>query len=84
MIRRIAASVMILILTMGIVGCQKQDGNQSSGQELLEMDWESILEEAKGTTVTFYGYGGDEKTNNWIDTYVAKELKEKYDITLKR
>lgn len=84
MIRRIAASVMILILTMGIVGCQKQDSNQSSGQELLEMDWESILEEAKGTTVTFYGYGGDEKTNNWIDSYVAKELKEKYDITLKR
>ncbi|MFV0519082.1 MAG: ABC transporter substrate-binding protein [Lachnospirales bacterium] len=35
-------------------------------------------------TVTFYGWGGDENVNQWIDNYVAKEVMEKYNIELKR
>ncbi len=34
--------------------------------------------------VTFYGWGGDEKVNNWIDTYVTTEVKNRYDIELVR
>lgn len=81
MARRIIASILMFVLIIGITGCKQEESNEFN---LSEKDWESILEEAKGTTVTFYGYGGDEKTNNWIDTYVARELKERYDITLKR
>ena len=81
MAKRIIASILIFVMIIGITGCTKEESNEFN---LSEMDWDSILEQAKGSTVTFYGYGGDEKTNNWIDTYVAKELKERYDITLKR
>ncbi len=50
--------------------------------ELLDMSWEEIVETAKGTTVTFYGWGGDSKVNSYITTEVANTMKEKYDITL--
>lgn len=45
-------------------------------------DFDSILEEAKGSTVSFYGWGGDEDRNKWLALTVAPILKEKYDITL--
>ncbi len=34
--------------------------------------------------VTFYGWGGDEMVNNWIDNYVAPQVAERYDIKLTR
>lgn len=48
----------------------------------LNQNFDSILEEAKGSTVSFYGWGGDEDRNKWLDQTVAPTLKEKYDITL--
>lgn len=45
-------------------------------------DFDKILEEAKGKTVSFYGWGGDEDRNKWLNQTVATALKEKYDITL--
>ncbi|GFN35008.1 ABC transporter substrate-binding protein [Tepidimicrobium xylanilyticum] len=75
------AIFMIMILVFGLTGCKEESTVEYN---LSEKDWDTILEEARGTTVTIYGYGGDQKTNNWIDTYVASELKERYDITLNR
>lgn len=46
-------------------------------------DFDNILEEAKGSTVSFYGWGGDGDRNKWLDQTVAPILKEKYDINLK-
>ncbi len=48
------------------------------------VDFDALVAQAKGTTVTFYGWGGDELRNKWLDTAVASTLKTKYDITLKR
>ncbi|QTU85027.1 ABC transporter substrate-binding protein [Xiamenia xianingshaonis] len=45
-------------------------------------DWDAVLEAAKGQTVSWYGWGGDEARNNWINTVLAPALKEKYDVTL--
>ncbi|MBQ7895741.1 MAG: ABC transporter substrate-binding protein [Oscillospiraceae bacterium] len=54
---------------------------ESNVFNLDDATWEQILEEAKGTTVTFYGWGGDELRNNWLDTIGADYMKEHYDIT---
>lgn len=45
-------------------------------------DWDAVLAAAKGQTVSWYGYGGDEARNTWINTVLAPALKDKYDITL--
>ncbi len=47
-----------------------------------ETDFDKIVEEARGTKVTFYGWGGDEHRNKWLSEFYGKQLKEKYDITL--
>lgn len=79
--RKAALIFITLTLIIGITACGQQKAAQYN---LSEKDWDVVLEEAKGTTVNFYGYGGDQKTNSWIDTYLSSELKEKYDITINR
>ncbi len=51
---------------------------------ILSEDFEALVEAAKGTEVNFYGWGGDENLNNWLDNYYAPLMKEKYDITINR
>lgn len=46
--------------------------------------FQELAATARGTTVTFYGWGGSEVTNAWIDGPLAQAMKEKYEITLKR
>ena len=45
-------------------------------------DWDAVVEAARGSRVTFYGWGGDENRNRWLSETVAPWLKEHYDITL--
>lgn len=45
-------------------------------------DFDEIIQQAKGQTVTFYGWGGDEDRNKWLVDTVAPIIKEKYDVTL--
>lgn len=80
----------IALLTLIIFTACSHSSNQGNEQEkndgttLLDKDFEQILEEAKGTTVTFYGWGGDPKINGWIDEFLAENMKKEYDITVKR
>lgn len=56
-------------------------GESSAGEAA---SFEELMEEARGTTVTFYGWGGDEKLNQWLDNTFAPVMKEKYEITMER
>ncbi|WP_423243710.1 ABC transporter substrate-binding protein [Clostridium niameyense] len=69
-------------MMLSLTACGKKENLNSN--DLTKQDWNHIVEEAKGSTVNFYGWGGSEQTNKWIDNYLAKELKQKYNITLKR
>ncbi len=54
------------------------------GEEMTDLSFEEMKEAARGTTVTFYGWGGDELLNQWLDDVFAPRMKEKYDITMER
>lgn len=71
--------VLLMVFTFAACGPDKENGVSA---ELTS--YEEALEAAKGTTVTFYGWGGDEVLNKWIDQSLAKTLKDEYDITLER
>ena len=73
----------ILSISIGLVACSKKT-DTSNDISVLESNYDEILEKAKGTTVNFYRYGGNEVMNKWFDTYVVDQMKEKYDITVKR
>lgn len=62
-------------------GTKAEDADASQTEN---MTFEEMKEAARGTTVTFYGWGGDEKLNQWLDNTFAPVMKEKYDITMER
>ena len=76
--KRMIALMLTCLLVLPLLGC----GSKAEEIDLANASWEEILEAAKGTTVTFYGWGGDENRNNWLNTTVASYVKEHYDITL--
>ncbi|MEG2786237.1 MAG: ABC transporter substrate-binding protein [Romboutsia sp.] len=79
--KKIIALVITLSLVF-LVGCSSNDSYQSS--DTLSKGYKNIESSAKGSTVNFYGWGGNEVFNKWFDTYVIPNMKEKYDITVKR
>ena len=76
--KKIIALLLALVMVLGLTACA---GAQPE-YDLETADWDQIVADAKGTTVTFYGWGGDENRNNWLNTTVADYVKENYDITL--
>ena len=76
--KRIIALLLIVVMVLSLFGCSAKEKEI----DLTNASWEEILEAARGTTVTFYGWGGDENRNNWLNTTVAQHVKDNYDITL--
>ena len=82
-------SLLAVATTLLLTGCGSNKSNENSGdnssnQKILSQNFDDYVKEAKGSTVTFYGWGGSEQTNNWVDHYLAQKVKKDYGITLKR
>jgi putative spermidine/putrescine transport system substrate-binding protein len=45
-------------------------------------NWADIVAEAKGQTVNWYMWGGQENINTWVTGYVAEALQRDYGVTL--
>lgn len=85
--RQFAGMVGVAAVTMmlggTLAGCSGSgDGAGAATDDVDYADWDAVLEAAKGQTVSWYGYGGDEARNTWIGSVLAPALKEKYDIEL--
>lgn len=93
--KRILSVLLAAVLVFGLAACGSSDGgketkNDASRTEekgagdIQDMSFEELKDAAKGSTVTFYGWGGDELLNKWLDDVFAPIMKEKYDITMER
>ena len=79
--KKLAALLLSFALIVGLAAC----GSESVQEPDIEnTSFEELTELARGSTVSFYGWGGDELINNWIDEYFAPRMKELYDITIDR
>ncbi len=90
-LKKAGAAAVSAALALSMVGCgspapSSSAATSSAGSAAVEevdySDWDAVLEAAKGQTVTWYGWGGSQPRNAWIETELAPALKEKYDITL--
>lgn len=85
--KRIVTAMLAAAMTVSLAACgtSGQEETQTEDSTALEdMSFDEMVEEAKGSTVTFYGWGGDENLNEWLDNEFAPVMKEKYDITMER
>lgn len=79
--KKIISILMSAIIMLSMAACGK---SKDTVTNVDNMKWEEVLEKAKGSTVTFYGWGGDEELNAWLDDVFAPKMKEKYDIKMER
>jgi len=87
LLKKVSALALVSLLVLTGCSSSKTSEQESAGvadEKILSMDYKDYEKESKGTTVTIYGWGGSDQTNNWIDHYLADKLKKEYDITLKR
>lgn len=56
--------------------------SQSSIANDLNLPWDKQLKKAKGQTVYFNAWGGDDRINRYL-LWAAKRIKKEYDVTLK-
>ncbi len=77
--KKLFAFIMVFAMLFSLTGCQKK-----AEVNVDELTFDQLKEAAKGTTVTFYGWGGDDNLNKWLDDVFAPQMKEKYDITMER
>ncbi len=84
---------LFMVFLLIVAGCSAKEeskdttdkkGKSTADVSVLDKDWKEIVSDAKGSTVNFYLWGGDEGINRYIDEYIAPQLKKEYDITLKR
>lgn len=62
--------------------CMLLTGLLMAGHALADDGWQKIKEEARGQTVWFNAWGGDEAVNRYLD-WVSGEMKSHYAINLK-
>ena len=80
MLVSLAATLLLLVAACGNAGGVAGDtGSPGENRTFAELE-----KEARGTTVNFSLYGGDEAINAYVDDYVTPRLKEEYGITLER
>lgn len=92
--KRILSVLLAAVLVFGLAACKNSDEGketknnafQTEGKDgdIQDMSFEELKDAAKGSAVTFYGWGGDELLNKWLDDVFAPVMKEKYDITMER
>ncbi len=78
MIQKILATLLI-ILSLG--GCGK---DIKDNKEKVYTTFEEVMEDGKNKEVSIFMWGGNDGINKYMDNFVKKRLKEKYNITLKR
>ena len=86
--KRILKYVSILLtavlVVLGITACSPTSKQSTESTQVQDLSFDQLKEKSKGTTVNFYGYGGSELTNNWVDKELAPMVQKNYDIKLNR
>ncbi len=71
------------VLALALAACGG-GGAGSAGSPGEERPFAELEEAARGTTVNFFMWGGDEEINAYVDGYVTSRLEEGHGITLRR
>ncbi len=76
--------VMFLLAAASLLAACGGAGNGDAGAPGEDRTFAELRKEARGTTVNFHLYGGDEAINAYVDDYVTPRMEKEYGITLNR
>jgi putative spermidine/putrescine transport system substrate-binding protein len=82
--RPVSGLGIIILLTLGILLASGCGAGQAETGDPAELSFDQLAEQASGSEVRFYMWGGSPLINEWIDTAVAEQLASEHDITLVR
>ena len=79
-VRRIATS---FVAALTLAGCGAgASSSEVAAAELDPTDWSSVLEAARGQTLDWYMYDGDEAINAVVQDYLTPRLADEFGVTL--
>ena len=64
MMKKWLALLLAVMMVLSFASCGGGAAEEATETDLASMSWDQIEEQAKGTDVAFYGWGGDENRNN--------------------
>ena len=76
--------VMFLLAAASLLAACGGAGDGDAGAPGEGRAFADLRKEARGTTVNFHLYGGDDAINAYVDDYVTPRLKKEYSIKLNR
>jgi hypothetical protein len=81
--RSTALTAALITAALAVSGCGSEESTSPAAAPSSEApdSFEAVLEAAKGQTVDWYMYGGDDRLNGYVNGYVKDRLAE-LDITL--
>ncbi|MEL6132696.1 MAG: ABC transporter substrate-binding protein [Bacteroidota bacterium] len=65
-----------------LMGCGQKEAEENEAQ-VLDLSWSEIEAKAKGRTVNLMMWQGDPFINDYIQSYVVPEVRNRYGVTLK-
>ena len=78
---RLLLTSIFLLLMSSVVSAQQSD---TSTAPPGFKDWDDVLQQAKGTTVNWYLWGGSDAINTFVEDLYGKMLHDEFGITLNR
>lgn len=75
--RRAALGAALALGALALTACTTSSFGATGPPAVDAARWPSVLADARGETVNFYAYGGDETLNRFLNGYVADRLRAK-------
>ncbi|AHY47321.1 ABC-type uncharacterized transport system periplasmic component [Rubrobacter radiotolerans] len=80
--------LLVVLLVAGMIfllaACGGGTGSGDQASSDGQRPFSALEREARGTTVNFFMYGGDDATNSYVDNFIAPRLEEEHGITVER
>ncbi|MBK9316100.1 MAG: ABC transporter substrate-binding protein [Acidobacteria bacterium] len=84
--KSLVTTAILALISLGAVSCGGRDDASRpsiSPRQFVDTPWEEVARLARGTTVNFGMWAGDEARNRYFQTAVTETLRREYEITLR-
>jgi putative spermidine/putrescine transport system substrate-binding protein len=72
---------LLLAAAAALAGCGASEPGRVTGPD--PSDWQAVLDAARGRTLDWYMYTGDDAVNAFVDGYVTRRLADEHGVTLR-